>query len=97
MAERQKMMATMRAMDQKLDELVALMKSATRAAKVDAIANVLARLVEQRATMRSGMMDMQGGIMGMMLRDPGVAETRAAADWASICGIQALMPGAKTG
>lgn len=64
MAERQKMMATMRAMDQKLDELVAQMKSATRAAKVDAIANVLAALVEQRATMRSGMMDMQDQTMG---------------------------------
>lgn len=48
-------------------------------------------------SMMQHLMSMQGGIMGMMLRDPGVAETLAAADWASICGIQALMPGAKTG
>lgn len=68
MAEREKMMATMQAMDQQLDELVAQMNSATGTAKVDAIASVLTALVEQRQTMRSGMMGMQSQMMGHMMQ-----------------------------
>ena len=67
MAEREKMMANMQAMDQQLDELVAQMNSATGTAKIDAIASVLTTLVEQRQTMRSGMMGMQSQMMGHMM------------------------------
>ena len=81
MAERQKMMANMRAMDQKLNDLVAKMNTARGNDKVEAIATVVKELVAQRtqmreqmATMQTRMMDhmmehmmsMQGGMMGMM-------------------------------
>jgi hypothetical protein len=67
MAERQKMMADMKAVDQKLNELVARMKSAQGETKVDAIAAVVQELVAQHTRMRDRMMTMQGGMMdGMM-------------------------------
>jgi cell division protein FtsL len=91
-AERQRMMANMHAQDQQLNELVAQMNSAAGAARVDAIATVVAALVEQRAAMRTGMMamesemmnhmmqhmmSMQGNMMGMMGRgQTGTAQSR---------------------
>jgi hypothetical protein len=81
MAERQKMMANMRAMDQKLNDLVAKMNSARGNDKVETIATLVKEMVAQRTQMHgemSGMetrmmghmmehmMSMQGGMMGMM-------------------------------
>lgn len=82
MAERQQMMANMRAMDQKLNDLVAKIDAARgNDAKIEAIAAVVKQLVAQRAQMHSQMeamqtrmmdhmmehmMSMQGGMMGMM-------------------------------
>ena len=81
MAEREKMMANMRALDQKLNDLVAKINTVHGEAKVDAIAAVVRELVAQRTQMRSQMegmqaqmmdhmmqhmMSMQGSMMGMM-------------------------------
>lgn len=82
MAERQKMMANMRAMDQKLNDLIAKIDSARGDdAKIEAIAAVVKQLVAQRTQMHSQMegmqtrmmnhmtqhmMSMQGGMMSMM-------------------------------
>jgi hypothetical protein len=62
----QKMMANMKAMDAKLNELVAKMNSATGEAKVDAIAELLTTIVQQHQSMRGGMMQMQGQMMNQM-------------------------------
>ena len=64
MAQRQKMMAEMQATQTKLDELVALMNSATGSAKVDRMAALLTELVAQQKRMGSMM---QGGMMSMMM------------------------------
>ena len=84
MAERQKMMANMRAMDQKLNDLIAQIDAARGDdAKIEAVAAVVKQLVAQRTQMHSQMeamqtrmmdhmmehmMSMQGGMMGMMNR-----------------------------
>lgn len=65
MAEREKMMADMKAADQRLDDLVAKMNTASGTDKVAAIAAVVTELVTQRRTMRDGM-KMQQGMMGHM-------------------------------
>jgi hypothetical protein len=65
-----KMMTAMRANDQKLDELLQKMNGAQGAAKVDAIAELLTTLVQDRRTMldsmsnMSMMMNMMGGSHG---------------------------------
>jgi hypothetical protein len=64
MAEREKMMADMKAADQRLDDLVAKMNSASGTEKVAATAAVVTEMVTQRRTMRDGMMKMQHGMMG---------------------------------
>jgi hypothetical protein len=56
----QRMMAEMVAVDSKLDALVAKMNAATGEAKLQAIAELLTAIVEERTAMRSGMMQMQG-------------------------------------
>lgn len=82
MAERQKMMANMRAMDQQLNDLVAKIDSARGDdAKIEAVTAVVRQLVAQRTQMHSQMeamqtrmmshmmqhmMSMQGGMMSMM-------------------------------
>ncbi|MEO8484528.1 MAG: hypothetical protein ABI634_20160 [Acidobacteriota bacterium] len=63
MAMHQKMMVDMKAMDVKLDALVATMNAAKGAAKVDAIAEALTAMVQQHKTMRDGMMQMDGQMM----------------------------------
>ena len=98
MAQRQQMMARMRALDQKLNELVAKMDAAKGTVKVDAIASVVKELVAQRAQMRDDMtamqgrmighmmqhmMSMQGGMMGMMNRGSG--QTGAASSPMETC------------
>ena len=60
------MMAKMHANDAKLDQLVKKMQSATGAAKTDAVAELLAALVEDRKTACEPMM---AHMMSMMNRD----------------------------
>ncbi len=67
MAMHQKMHAKMQAMDQKLDALVAEMNAAGGRQKADAVAAVVAELVNQRKAMHSMMMEMQPRMMGHMM------------------------------
>ena len=67
MAQHEKMMAEMKAADQRLDELVTKMNSASGEAKVDATAATVTEVVAQRKAMRDGMMQMHQGMMGHMM------------------------------
>jgi hypothetical protein len=67
MAEREKMMTGMKAADQRLDELVAKMNTASGMEKMTATAVVVTEMVTQRRTMRDGMMKMQDGMMSHMM------------------------------
>ena len=67
MAEREKMMTGMKAADQRLDELVAKMNTASGMEKMTATAAVVTEMVTQRRTMRDGMMKMQDGMMSHMM------------------------------
>jgi hypothetical protein len=67
MAERGKMMAGMKAADAQIEQLVAKMRAASGEAKVEATADVVAALVEQRKAMREGMTTMQEKMMGHMM------------------------------
>ena len=67
MAEREKMMADMKAADQRLDSLVAKMNSASGMEKTTATALVVTEMVAQSRTMREGMMKMQQGMMPHMM------------------------------
>ena len=62
------MMAEMKASDGRIDALVTRMNAASGSAKVDAIADLLTALVQQHRTMRDGMMNMQGQMMGQMMQ-----------------------------
>ena len=62
----QKMEAEMKAQDAELDKLVAAMSSAAGDKKADAVAAVVAKLVEQRKAMHSQMSGMHGDMMGAM-------------------------------
>jgi hypothetical protein len=64
-ANMMQMMATMRANDAKLDELVKHMNAAHGAAKVDAMAELLTTLVQDRRAMHDSMSDMST-MMDMM-------------------------------
>jgi hypothetical protein len=61
-----KMMATMKANDQRLDELVNKMNAARGTAKVDAIADLLSALVQDRRMMRDSMASHMSTMMNMM-------------------------------
>jgi len=67
MAEREKMMADMKAADQRLDDLVATMNTASGMEKMAATATVVTEMVTQRRTMQEGMMKMEQGMMGHMM------------------------------
>ena len=67
MAEREKMMADMKAADQRLDDLVATMNAASGPEKMAATATVVTEMVTQRRTMQAGMMKMQEDMMGHMM------------------------------
>ncbi len=71
-AEHQQMMADMKAMDQKLDDLVAKMTAAkgNDKDKIDAIADVVKELVAQQTHTRSRMMTMHEGMMKQMMQAP---------------------------
>ena len=67
MAERDKMMANIKAGDQRLDDLVAKMNAASGTEKTAATAAVVTEMVTQRRTLRDGMMEMQHGMMTHMM------------------------------
>ena len=67
MAERERMMTAMKAADQRLDDLVVKMNTASGMEKTAATANVVTEMVTQRRTMRDGMMKMQEGMMSHMM------------------------------
>lgn len=67
MAEREKMMAEMKAADQRLDGLVATMNAASGADQTTATAVVVTTMIAQQRTMRDGMMKMQEGMMAHMM------------------------------
>ena len=67
MAEHEKMMADMKAADQRLDDLVAKMNAASGMDKTAATATVVTEMVTQDRTMRDGMMKMQQDMMSHMM------------------------------
>lgn len=67
MAEHEKMMAEMKAADQRLDDLVAKMSAASGQAKTDATAATVTEIVAQRKTMHDRMMQMHQGMMSHMM------------------------------
>ena len=67
MAEREKMMADMKAADQRLDGLVARMNTASGTEKMAATATVVTEMVAQRRAMQDGMMKMEQGMMVHMM------------------------------
>jgi len=89
-ADHEKMMAEMKAADQRLDDLVAKMNAATGTEKADAIAAVVNEMVTQRRTMRDGMMKMQGGMMGHMME-----HMQAGKDSMAMCPMMKQMGGMK--
>jgi hypothetical protein len=86
MAEREKMMTDMKAADQRLDDLVAKMKTASGMEKMAATATVVSEMVAQRRTMRDGMMKMQERMMGHM-----VEHMQAGADSMAMCPMMKQM------
>lgn len=67
MAEREKMMADMKAADQRLTDLVTRMNSASGAEKATATAAVVTEMVAQNRAMHAGMMKTQQGMMPHMM------------------------------
>ncbi len=67
MAKHKEMMADISAMDSRLNDLVAKMKAATGAAKIQAIEAVVSELATQRSAMRDRAMMMQSGMAGHMM------------------------------
>ena len=67
MAEHEKMMADMKAADQRLDGLVATMNTASGAEKMAATATAVTEKVTQDRTMRDATMKMQHDMMGHMM------------------------------
>jgi hypothetical protein len=67
MAEHEKMMADVKAADQRLDSLVATMNTASGAEKVAATATVVTEKIAQDRTMRDGMMKMHQDMMAHMM------------------------------
>jgi len=68
MQKHKEMMQKQGAMETELDSLVATMNSARGDAKIDAMAALLAKLVEQRKAMHGMMGEMQPMMMGHMAR-----------------------------
>ncbi|HZS18768.1 MAG TPA: hypothetical protein VFA51_12645 [Candidatus Udaeobacter sp.] len=68
MQEHQKMAAEMKAQDAELDRLVAEMNAATGEKKIDAIAAVITKMVEQRKAMHQKMGGMHGMMEGGMMK-----------------------------
>jgi outer membrane murein-binding lipoprotein Lpp len=79
MANQQKMMATMRATDKKLDELVAQMNAARGNDRIDKVIAVVNELAAAHKQM-GGMMSMHGGMMQGMMNMPMGGQKPAAND-----------------
>ena len=90
MAEREKMMTGMKAADQRLDDLVAKMNTASGMEKMTATAAVVTEMVTQRRTMREGMMKMQEGMMSHMME-----HMQAGAASMAMCPMMKQMGGMK--
>jgi hypothetical protein len=90
MAEREKMMTGTKAADQRLDELVAKMNTASGMEKMTATAAVVTEMVTQRRTMREGMMKMQEGMMSHMME-----HMQAGAASMAMCPMMKQMGGMK--
>jgi hypothetical protein len=90
MADHEKMMAEMKAADQRLDDLVARMNAASGMEKVDATAAVVSEMVAQRKAMQDGMMKMQQGMMGHMME-----HMQAGKDSMAMCPMMKQMGGMK--
>jgi len=67
MAEHEKMMTDMKVADQRLDDLVVKMNTASGTDKTAATAAVVTEMVAQSRTMRDGMMKMQKDMMTHMM------------------------------
>jgi hypothetical protein len=90
MAEREEMMTAMKAADQRLDDLVATMNTASGMDKMAATAAVVSEMVTQRRTMRDGMMKMQEDMMGHMME-----HMQAGAASMAMCPMMKQMGGKK--
>jgi hypothetical protein len=90
MAEKQKMMAEMKAADQRIDGLVSSMNAASGMDKMAATAAVVTEMVTQHRTMRDGMMKMQEDMMGHMME-----HMQAGADSMAMCPMMKPMAGMK--
>ena len=90
MAEKEKMMADMKVADQRLDDLVATMNTASGMDKMAATAAVVSEMVTQRRTMRDGMMKMQEDMMGHMME-----HMQAGAASMAMCPMMKQMGGMK--
>ena len=90
MAEREKMMTSTKTADERLDELVAKMNSASGMEKMTATAAVVTEMVTQRRTMREGMMIMQEGMMSHMME-----HMQAGAASMAMCPMMKQMGGMK--
>ena len=86
MAEHEKMMADMKAADQRLDGLVATMNTASGMEKMAATAAVVTEMVTQRRTMRDGMMKMQEDMMAHMME-----HMQAGKDSMAMCPMMKMM------
>jgi Skp family chaperone for outer membrane proteins len=90
MTEHEKMMADMKAADQRLDDLVATMNAASGMEKMAATAAVVTEQVTQGRTMRDGMMKMQQDMMSHMME-----HMQAGADSMAMCPMMKPMAGMK--
>ena len=90
MADQEKMMTEMKGADQRLDDLVGKMNAASGSEKADATAAVVNELVNQRRTMRDGMMKMQHGMMAHMME-----HMQAGKDSMAMCPMMKHMGGMK--
>ena len=90
MADQEKMMTEMQGADQRLDDLVGKMNAASGPAKADATAAVVNELVNQRRTMRDGMMRVQHGMMAHMME-----HMQAGKDSMAMCPMMKQMGGMK--
>jgi len=90
MADQEKMMTEMKGADQRLDDLVGKMNAASGPAKADATAAVVNELVNQRRTMRDGMMRVQHGMMAHMME-----HMQAGKDSMAMCPMMKQMGGMK--
>ena len=90
MADQEKMMAEVKAADQRLDDLVAKMNAASGVDKAEATAAVVNEMVTQRRAMRDGMMKMQQGMMAHMM-----GHMQAGKDPMAMCPMMKQMGGMK--